>query len=194
MAGTPGFLLNSKEESGALARWLRRWDEEEKAGDSRQVPTHRWEGPPASQASPTPLGLVSPGHSHRVGFLWGSVDSTGPQPRPGGVHCRYLCPLPSSKLPTHTRNTSPSPGEGPAAPISLPPFPQASFPEISTNSTPYTPLNPCTCQLDRTPNTPKPRALKIWCKEMQKKQKHCLEPHPGFPPSGAWWSGHTTHP
>ena len=142
---------------------------------------------------PLPLGL-SPQATATGWASSGALWTALAQPRPGGVHCRYLCPLPSSKLPTHTRNTSPSPGEGPAAPISLSPFPQASFPEISTNSTPYTPLNPCTCQLDRTPNTPKPRALKIWCKEMQKKQKHCLEPHPGFPPSGAWWSGHTTHP
>lgn len=127
----------------------------------------------------------SPGCIHRVGLLWGSADRTRPQPGswgmgsgPGaGISAPFLAQpdeesgIQASGPMSPLQWGSPVPLlEGPSSPYptlaSLPPFPQAPFLEASTNPIPHTPLNPRTGQLRRKPNTPKPRALKIWCKEV----------------------------
>lgn len=67
MAGSPGFLIISKGETGAVSEVAEVWDEEAEAGKDE----HRWEGPLRHRPCPASPGRVHGGSS-------GAVDRAGP--------------------------------------------------------------------------------------------------------------------
>lgn len=136
----------------------------------------------------------------RCGPLLGSVDRRGAQPGSWGRWGAQGSPfgsLPGSAgwmrragrglwgpCPAHSR--------GPVTLLALasfPPCPQAHFLDVAIKPTLHMPLNPCPLWLERKPNTPKPRALKVHYEGYGERAMLCRPP-PRLPPSGAWWHGH----